>query len=230
MGIDIEPIFKLWIRFPEEGRLIIMIRVLIVEDDPMAQKLLENFIENSGRYKVIGSIASAGFAETYCLKHSVDLILMDVCTALGVSGLEISAKIKKIKPDIKIIIITSQPECDFINRAKTGGVDSFWYKSSDEKEILELMDRTMAGESIYPDCTPRLQIGYAWNTEFTPRQLEVLRELTSGDTNAEIGERLGISPNTVRDYIQQMLEMTGLQNRTSLAVAADKSGLVNKNY
>ncbi|NLY35676.1 MAG: response regulator transcription factor [Tissierellia bacterium] len=207
-----------------------MIRVLIVEDDPMAQKLLENFIENSGRYKVIGSIASAGFAETYCLKHSVDLILMDVCTALGVSGLEISAKIKKIKPDIKIIIITSQPECDFINRAKTGGVDSFWYKSSDEKEILELMDRTMAGESIYPDCTPSLQIGYAWNTEFTPRQLEVLRELTSGDTNGEIGERLGISANTVRDYIQQMLEMTGLQNRTSLAVAADKSGLVNKNY
>ena len=207
-----------------------MIRVLIVEDDPMAQKLLENFIENSGRYKVIGSIASAGFAETYCLKHSVDLILMDVCTALGVSGLEISAKIKKIKPDIKIIIITSQPECDFINRAKTGGVDSFWYKSSDEKEILELMDRTMAGESIYPDSTPSLQIGYAWNTEFTPRQLEVLRELTSGDTNGEIGERLGISANTVRDYIQQMLEMTGLQNRTSLAVAADKSGLVNKNY
>lgn len=207
-----------------------MIRVLIVEDDLMAQKLLENFIENSGRYKVIGSIASAGFAETYCLKHSVDLILMDVCTALGVSGLEISAKIKKIKPDIKIIIITSQPECDFINRAKAGGVDSFWYKSSDEKEILELMDRTMEGESIYPDSTPSLQIGYAWNTEFTPRQLEVLRELTSGDTNAEIGERLGISPNTVRDYIQQMLEMTGLQNRTSLAVAADKSGLVNKNY
>ncbi len=207
-----------------------MIRVLIVEDDPMAQKLLENFIENSGRYKVIGSIASAGFAETYCLKHSVDLILMDVCTALGVSGLEISAKIKKIKPDIKIIIITSQPECDFINRAKAGGVDSFWYKSSDEKEILELMDRTMEGESIYPDSTPSLQIGYAWNTEFTPRQLEVLRELTSGDTNGEIGERLGISANTVRDYIQQMLEMTGLQNRTSLAVAADKSGLVNKNY
>lgn len=207
-----------------------MIRVLIVEDDPMAQKLLENFIENSGRYKVIGSIASAGFAETYCLKHSVDLILMDVCTALGVSGLEISAKIKKIKSDIKIIIITSQPECDFINRAKAGGVDSFWYKSSDGKEILELMDRTMEGESIYPDSTPSLQIGYAWNTEFTPRQLEVLRELTSGDTNGEIGERLGISANTVRDYIQQMLEMTGLQNRTSLAVAADKSGLVNKNY
>ncbi len=207
-----------------------MIRVLIVEDDPMAQKLLENFIEKSERYKLAGSITSAGFAETYCLKYPVDLILMDVCTALGVSGLDTAAKIKKIKPHIKIIIITSQPECDFINRAKDGGVDSFWYKTSDEEEIIELIDRTMAGESIYPDSTPKLQIGYAWSTEFTPRQLEVLRELTSGDTNAEIGKRLGIASNTVRDYIQQMLDMTGLQNRTSLAVAADKSGLVNRNF
>lgn len=207
-----------------------MIKVLIVEDDPMAQKLLESFVENDSAYQVIGSITSAGFAETYCIKHQVDLILMDVCTALGVSGLEVATKIKKSYPHIKIIIITSQPECDFINRAKAGGVDSFWYKISDEKDILDLMNRTMAGESIYPDCTPKLQIGYAWNTEFTPRQLEVLRELTSGDTNAEIGARLGISANTVRDYIQQMLEMTGLQNRTSLAVAADKSGLVNRNF
>ena len=207
-----------------------MIKVLIVEDDPMAQKLLETFIENSGRYRVVGSIASAGFAETYCLKHPVDLILMDVCTGLGVSGLEVAEKIKKTKASIKIIIITSQPECGFINRAKEGGVDSFWYKNSNEKEILELMDRTMEGETIYPDCTPSLQISYAWSTEFTPRQLEVLRELTSGDTNAEIGRRLGISSITVRNHIQQMLEMTGLQNRTSLAVAADKSGLVNRNY
>ena len=207
-----------------------MKRVLVVEDDSMAQKLLETFIENSGRYTLVGSLASASFAETYCIKHPVDLILMDVCTALDASGLETAAKIKKTQPHIKIIIITSQPECDFINRAKAGGVESFWYKTSNEKEVLEVMDRTMAGESIYPDSTPKLQIGHAWSMEFTPRQLEVLRELTSGDTNAEIGKRLGISPTTVRDYIQQMLEMTGLQNRTSLAVAADKSGLVNRNY
>ncbi len=207
-----------------------MIRVLIVEDDPMARELLERFVEESGRYILSGSIASAGFAESYCQKHTVDLILMDVCTALGVSGLEIAAKLKKQRPEIKLIIITSLPECDFINRAKAGGVDSFWYKSADKKELLALMDATMAGESIYPDCTPSLKLGYALNTEFTPRQLEVLRELISGDTNAEIGKRLGISQNTVRDYIQQMLDMTGLQNRTSLAVAADKSGLVNKDY
>ena len=207
-----------------------MINVLIVEDDPMAKKLLESFLENSTKYHVVGSITSAGFAKTYCVKHQVDLILMDVCTALGISGLDVAEKIKKTHPHIKIIIITSQPECDFINRAKAGGVDSFWYKISDDKEIIDIMDKTMEGQSIYPDCTPELQIGHAWSTEFTPRQLQVLRELTSGDTNAEIGKRLGISANTVRDYIQQMLEMTGLQNRTSLAVVANKSGLVNRNF
>ncbi|MGI6752060.1 MAG: response regulator transcription factor [Anaerovoracaceae bacterium] len=207
-----------------------MINVLIVEDDPMASKLLETFVEKSKKYSIVGTIASAGFAETFCARNPVDLILMDVCTAFGVSGLEVAAKIKKEKPEIKIIIITGQPEYDFINRAKEGAIDSFWYKTSDEKEIIELMDKTMAGKSVYPDSTPRIQIGLAWNTEFTPRQLEVLRELTSGETNAKIGERLGLSANTVRDYIQQMLDMTGLQNRTSLAVAADKSGLVNRNY
>lgn len=207
-----------------------MTRVLIVEDDPMAQKLLEFYVEKSGRYQLVGTIASAAIAETYVMKQPVDLVLMDVVTALGASGLEVATKIKRKHPKIKIIIITSQPEYEFIKRARQGGVDSFWYKTSNEAELLELMDRTVAGESIYPDETPRLKIGYAWNTEFTPRQLEVLRELTSGDTNAEIGVRLGISANTVRDYIQQMLEMTGLQNRTSLAVAADKSGLVNRNF
>lgn len=58
----------------------------------------------------------------------------------------------------------------------------------------------------------------------------MLRELTSGDTNAEIAGRLGMSPITVRNHIQKMLEMTGFESRTSLAVAADKSGLVNRNF
>lgn len=100
-----------------------MINVLLVEDDLMAQKLMRIFIENSGRYKLSGCIESAFFAEVFCLNNSVDLILMDVCTALGASGLNVAAKLKKTLPDIKIIIITSQPECSFIPRARDCGVD-----------------------------------------------------------------------------------------------------------
>ena len=84
-----------------------MIRVLIVEDDPMARKLLEIFVNESENYKLSNSIESAAMAELYCLTNQVDLILMDVCTAMDANGLEAAEKIKKNFPKIKIIIIFS---------------------------------------------------------------------------------------------------------------------------
>jgi DNA-binding NarL/FixJ family response regulator len=207
-----------------------MTRVMIVENDPLAMQLFTMFVEKSGRYELVHTLESAAYAEAYCRANPVDLILMDICTNQGASGLSASAKIKQRLPGIKIIIVTSQPECDFINRARAGGVDSFWYKTIKELELLEVMDRTMAGESIYPDSTPQISIGHALSGEFTPRELDVLRELTGGDTNAEIAERLGLSVGTVRNHIQRMLEKSGLGNRTALAVAAGKSGLVNREF
>ncbi len=207
-----------------------MIRVLIVENDPLAIQLFTMFLQNHPRYKLVHTLESAIYAEAYCSANHVDLILMDICTDLGASGLDVAGKIKKNMPEIKIIIITSQPECGFIDRARLGQIDSFWYKTVKELEILEIMDRTMAGESIYPDSSPEMYIGFALSTEFTSRELDVLRELTSGDTNAEIAERLGLSAITVRNHIQNMLEKTGFTSRTSLAVAAGKSGLVNLDY
>ena len=106
-----------------------MTRVMIVENDPMAMQLFTMFINNSDRYKLVHTLESAVYAESYCAANHVDLILMDICTDLGASGLNISAGIKKAMPRIKIIVVTSQPECDFINRARAAGVDSFWYKT-----------------------------------------------------------------------------------------------------
>lgn len=207
-----------------------MFRVLIVENDPLAMQLFTMFIENNPRYKLVHTLDSAVYAESYCAANPVDLVLMDICTDLGSSGLDISAKIKKNLPQVKIIIVTSQPECSYIDRARSGNVDSFWYKTVQEVELLEVMDRTMAGESIYPDTTPEINVGYAMSCEFTPRELEILRELTSGDTNNEIAEKLGLSAITVRNHIQNMLDKTGYSNRTRLAVAASKSGIVNLDY
>jgi len=207
-----------------------MTKVLIVEDDPMAQSLMELFVKNSGRYELAACIESAAFALSYCMQNRVDLILMDVCTALDASGLMEAAKIKARLPDIKIIIVTSQPECDFIQRARMGSVDSFWYKTPREGEMLGVMDRTMAGEHIYPDTTPEVMVGGLSSREFTARELEVLRELLTGDSNAQIAERLGISEKNVRNYVSSMMAKTGLDTRTKLAVAADRSGIVNKDF
>lgn len=203
-----------------------MIQVMIVEDDPMAQKLLEIFISENSGYQVAHIIESAAMAEFYCMTHQIDLILMDVCTAMNVSGLEAAEKIKSRFPNIKIIIITSQPECSFIDRARAAGVESFWYKTASAEEILTVMDRTMAGERIYPDNTPSLKLGVADSGQFSDRELEVLRLVVAGETDAAIAEKLFISVRTVKQHIQSMRDKTGFRNRTELAVRARESGLV----
>ena len=203
-----------------------MTRVLLVEDDPMARQLLEIYISNSDIYELAGSVESALFAEAFCRTHSVDMILMDVCTAMNANGIDAARKIKKNLPAIKVIIISSQPECSFIDLAREAQVDSFWYKSATAKELLTVMDRTLAGECVYPDTTPSLKLGDAVSEQFSDRELEVLRLVVAGDTDASIAEKLFISVATVKTHIQNMKNRTGFRNRTELAVKARESGLI----
>ena len=201
-------------------------KVMIVEDDPMARKLIEIFVSDNKNYEIVHSIESAAMAEIYCMTSPVDLILMDVCTAMNANGLDASEKIKKLFPDIKIIIITSQPECSFIDRAHEVGVDSFWYKEPTAENLISTMDRTMAGECIYPTSTPLLKLGDALSVNFTDREIEVLRQLAGGEPDAEIAKNLNITVRTVKSHIQSMREKTGFRNRTELAVRARESGFV----
>lgn len=202
------------------------INIMIVEDQSMPRQLFEIFVSESKKYNLVVSIDDASKAIEYVNKNNIHLILMDVITKNGASGLEASAKIKAKYPDIKIIIVTSMPECSYIKRAKEIGVDSFWYKEIDQEPILTVIDKTMAGEHIYPDNTPMLFIGSAKSFDFTNKEIEVLREVTAGLTNDEIAEKLYMSVNTVKKHIQCMIDKTGLKNRTQLAVEAMKTGFI----
>ena len=151
---------------------------------------------------------------------------MDIVTRNGESGLDAAARIKRAFPRIRIIIVTSMPECSYLCRAREISMESFWYKEEQRESLLDVMERTMNGESVYPDATLELQLGLASSYEFTERKLEVLREMTGGDTNQEIADRLHLSVATVKTHILNMLEKTGFRNRTELAVRARESGLV----
>ena len=207
-----------------------MYNVLIVEDDPMARKLLEIFISTSPNYHLLPSLDSAAMAELYCMTNRVDMILMDVCTAMDANGIEVAEKLKQLYPKTKIIIITSQPEYSYIAHARKIGVDSFWYKEPTAEALLKIMDRTMAGESIYPDSAPITRLGAALSNDFTERELEVLRELVSGKTDAAIAESLCLSVTRVKQHILRIREKTQFANRTELAVRARESGLVIGEY
>ena len=203
-----------------------MKRIMIVEDDPMASQLLEIYIKEHKEYELVCNIESASMAEVYCLSQNIDLILMDVCTAMNASGLDAAEKIKKNFPHIKIVIITSQPECSFIDRARQVGVDSFWYKSSKAEEIITVIEKTFAGENVYPDTTPTLVFGDTLSVDLSDRELEVLRELVAGETDADIAEHLFMSVRTVKSHITNMKNKTGFKNRTELAVRARECGLI----
>ena len=105
-------------------------------------------------------------------------------------------------------------------------MDSFWYKEVQEKPLLEILDRTMEGGSIYPDSAPELTLGNCRSVEITPKEMEVLRELTTGATDQEIAERLNVSVTTVRYHVKNLLSKTGFRSRTQLAVRARTEGLV----
>ena len=202
--------------------------VLIVEDQDIPRELFEIYIGASDNFKHLLSLANASAALSVCRNSKVDLILMDVMTGFDHNGLDAAEVIKQQFPDIKIIIVTSMPEYSWLARAREIGVDSFWYKDGQKDSILDVMERTMAGEHIYPDETPLICIGNATNHEFTERELDVLKELTTGDTNAEIAERLSISVATVKSHIQHLMEKTGFKTRTELVSEARGLGIVIK--
>lgn len=203
-----------------------MYNVMVVEDQAMPRQLFEAFISMSDRFNLVHSIKNADMADIYCEQSKIDLILMDVCTELNSNGLDAAERIKQKHPEIKIIIVTSMPEVSYLERAKAIGVDSFWYKEVSEEPIIELMKRTMEGESIYPDKTPDVSFGNIKSTDLSKREIQVLREVIMGFTNAEIAERLNLSQHTVRDYIQVIMEKTGYRTRTELAVKARETGII----
>ena len=195
-----------------------MTNVLVVEDSKITRDMVVSYIEQSQGYQLVAALENAANAEIICMKGNVDLILMDVCTADDESGLVAAAKIKKHHPDIKIIIMTSMPEYSFIEKAKAAGCESFWYKEYGDSELLDIMDRTMRGESVYPEETPVIPIGLAGSNELTEREMDVLRQLALGYKYEEIADNLALSPNTVKFHAKNLLIKTGYRSTLQLVV------------
>lgn len=202
-----------------------MIKVLLVEDRKMSRDSIIGYMKDSDRYELAAQTASAGMAEMLCMQNHIDLVLMDVCTANNEDGIEATAVIKRHFPKIKVIIVTGMTTVDLLDRAKAAKADSFWYKEIEGDELLDVMDRTMNGEHIYPDKTPIVQIGNMTSIKISDRELEVLRLMAEGNTDQVIAEKLYVSVSAVRYHITQLLQKTGYENRVRLI-----ADLINKDF
>ena len=199
--------------------------VVIAEDYKMVREVFAATVRASDNYRLAAAFPTAAEALDWCRVSPADLVLMDVLIPGSISGLEAARAIKALRPETKIIIVTSMPELSFLRQAREIGVDSFWYKEVQEQPLLEIMDRTMAGESVYPSASPVVTMGNASSADFTEREAEVLRELVSGAGNREIAAKLGITENTVKMHITNMLQKTGYHSRLELAVKARHLGV-----
>lgn len=202
-------------------------RVVIVDDEMISRGYMELFIKPSKKYEIAASLPFARDALEWCAKNEPpELVIMDVMMADGPDGLTAAGELKKRYPQTKLIIATSMADMDWLGKAREAGIESFWFKTYSELSLLEVMDRTMAGESVYPEKAPGISLGRLPVSSLTRQQRSILRLLTEGRSNREIAEQLYLSPNTVKDYLDDLMDKADIHSRTALAAQASRLGIV----
>ena len=202
------------------------VQVLIADDSMVARLLLERVLHDMEGFTLAASFSSAKEAVSYCRCRKVDLVIMDMMEKQHVNSLEAAVQIKEAQPWVKIVLGTSYPEISFPEKAREAGADSFCYKEAMEMPLEELLRRTVEGESVFPKKALIVRLGNTESDKLTPKELEVLREMTGGYTNQETAESLNIGVQTVKTHITNMLQKTGMRNRLELAMQARVIGLV----
>lgn len=196
-----------------------MTKVLVIDDQRIAREYMENVVKNGGDYELVGSLSKADLAETVCRRRKVDLVLMDVCTHGAKDGIDAAAELRRLFPELKMIIVTSMVEESYIKRAREAGVDSFWYKEISPEDLLTVMDATMQGRQMWPGETPTVKLGITTSNDFTEIEIKVLRLVCEGLEYSEIAEKLNYTKDNVKYHIRNILQKTGYANKTQLAIA-----------
>lgn len=203
-----------------------MYKVIVVEDNLFMQKHLKDIFSFDGRFSVIGSYRDSREAEQAVRENDVDLVLMDVQTLHNHSGLDSGERIKKIKKDVKVVIVTSLIDPEVLAKAKAGAADSLWYKDHGDADIMDVVIRTMNGENVFPDTSPNVELNNMFSSDISPRQMEILRLFVKGMTYDEIAAKLGISKNGVRWNLDKIVENGGFENKHELLAAVIENKLI----
>lgn len=205
-----------------------MYKVLIVDDHESMCDSLSHALTSTDGFIIVGSLKSALHAELYCMKLKPDLVLMDVCTEGGVSGLEATKVIRRKYPNIKIVVMSGFDEITYAPRAKEAGAHAFVFKSESLDYFVNVAIGVMEGESFFPEAkTVPTAMG---ESPLTEREMEVLRLLCKHMTNKEIADELFITEHTVKYHKSNMLAKTGFKKAVDLAFYMISNGFINPLY
>jgi len=210
------------------------VTVVIVDDHFVVREGVRALLETQPDISIVGEAASGVEAVRLCADYAPDVVLMDLLMP-GLNGVEATRQIKQVSPRSQVVVLTSYHEDEHILPAVRAGALSYLLKEAGPDELLAAVQKAARGETtIHPRVAAKmmrtLQGADAKEEnhfdDLSKRELEVLRLVAEGLSNASIGEALFISEKTVKSHVGNILSKLHLTDRTQAAVSAWRRRLV----
>ena len=197
------------------------IRIFLADDHGLLRLGLATLIDFHDDLEIVGDAENGEEAVERVTRLKPDVVVMDLMMPV-LDGVGATQRIKERLPETKVLILTSYGTSADVSRAVQAGASGALVKDTPNDELIDSIRRIAAGERVF---TPEIERALAepLPPAFTQRQLDVLKAVTRGLTNVEIGKMLGISADAVRQHIIKVCEALGAANRTeAVAIALRK--------
>ena len=212
------------------------ITVLIVDDHSVVRQGVRAFLETQADLRIVGEADSGEEAIRLARDLIPDVVLMDLVLP-GISGVEATREIKRISPRTQVIVLTSYFADEHIFPVLRAGAISYTLKDIRSADLADVIRKAAQGESVlHPRVAARVvqevretrrAVPPAF-AELTERELDVLRMIAEGNSNAAIAEHLVLSEKTVKGHVSNILSKLHMDDRTQAAVFAWQKGLMEK--
>ena len=228
-------------KLPRDGRVAAQpsrrARVIIADDHELARLGLRTMLVPEPDLEIVGEAATGHEAVALSRRLHPDIVLMDVRMP-DLDGLAATRAIKEELPRTSILVVTLSEDPDYLLEALRAGAAGYVLKDASRREVIAAVRQVLTGES---PLDPRLAAqlirrlaGQAKEEEqpashgdkLTPRELEVIRLVAKGKTNAEIARSLFVSVGTVKVHVERIIDKLGVSDRTQAAVRAVELGYI----
>jgi DNA-binding NarL/FixJ family response regulator len=202
-----------------------VIRVLSVDDHPILREGIASLFENHTDMELVAEASNGREALEQFRRHRPDITLMDLQMP-EMSGIDVMSAIRREFPDARIIVLTTHAGDVQISRAMKAGARGFLLKGLLRRELLDTIRAVHAGQKRMSSEVAAEIAEHATDEALTPREVDVLRLVGSGNTNREIGTLLSLTEETVKSHIRNILAKLGANDRTHALAIGIKRGII----
>jgi DNA-binding NarL/FixJ family response regulator len=204
----------------------VVIRVLSVDDHPVVREGIAALIARQSDMELIAEACNGREAVDLFRKHHPDVTLMDLQMP-EMGGIDALSAIRGEFPDARIIVLTSYAGDIQVSRALRSGARGYLLKDMLRKELLETIRAVHAGQRRVSSEVAAGIAEHATDDTLTPRETEVLRLIAGGNANKEIATQLGLTEETVKSHVKNILPKLGANDRTHAVTIALKRGIID---